>query len=339
MNFFNKILKSTLVGTAIAAVSAIAGLSSCNAIYEDLDECPQGLRLRFIYDCNMEFANAFPSQVDCLTLLIYDEEDRYVATYNASRPELENENYRMTVDLPKGKYHLIAYGGMDCAQSSFHFVETPANGALLQNVEVEMNPGYVNVPEGKELHPLFYGSLDATVEATDTEYREETVPMMKDTNNLRILLQHIDGSPVDCELFDFSLTDDNTLMNYLNAPVPTSMSVYAPWTQGQVSAGLNPDGTENILAYAEFSFARLVTNNSPILRITLKEDGREVLQIPLINYLSLLKSDHYLSMSTQEYLDRENRWSMIFLLDKGNTWVKTHIIINDWIVRINHFNG
>ncbi len=339
MNFFNKILKSALVGTAFAAVSAIAGLSSCNAIYDDLDECPQGLRLRFVYDYNMEFANAFPSQVDCLTLLIYNEEGRYVATRTASRPGLENENYRMTIDLPEGKYHLLAYGGMDCTQSSFHFVETPADGTLMQNVEVEMNSGYVDVSKGRELHPLFYGSLDAAVEATDTEYREETVPMMKDTNNLRILLQHLDGSPVDSELFDFKLTDDNTLMNYLNAPVPTSMSVYAPWVTGSASAGLNPDGSEAILAYAEFSFARLVTSNSPRLLVTLRADGSEVINIPLINYLALLKSDHYNKMSTQEYLDRESRWSMIFFLGENNVWIRTHIVINDWIVRINHFNG
>ncbi len=339
MNSLKKIIKSAVVGTVIMAVPAIAGLTSCNAFNEDLEECPRGLRLRFIYDYNMEFANAFPSQVDCLTLLIYNEEGQYVGTHTASRPELADENYRMTVDLPEGHYHLLAYGGMDCDQASFHFVETPAQGTLWQNVEVEMNSGYVNQPEGRELHPLFYGALDAEVEDTDTEYREETVPMMKDTNNLRVLLQHIDGTPVDCELFDFSLTDDNTLMNYLNQPMPTAPVVYSPWTRGQASAGLNPDGSEAILAYAEFSFARLVTQNSPTLRVSLREDNTEVLQLPLINYLALLKSDHYASMTTQEYLDRESRWSMIFFLDEKNNWVRTHIVINDWIVRINHFNG
>ncbi len=339
MDSFNKIIKSAFVGTAILAVSAVAGLSSCNAVYEDLDECPRGLRLRFVYNYNMEFANAFPSQVDCLTLLVYDDTGRYVDTYTASRPELENESYRMTLNLRDGHYHLLAYGGMDCDKSSFHFLNGPSQNFTWQDLEVEMNPGYVDTSDGKELHPLFYGALDAQVETSDMDYRDYTVSMIRDTNNLRILLQHVDGSPVDDSLFDYTLTDDNTLMNCNNDVIPTQPVVYSPWTRGQASGGLNPDGTENVLAYAEFSFARLVTENSPILRITLKEDNREVLQIPLINYLSLLKSDHYSSMSTQEYLDRENRWSMIFLLDKGNNWVKTHIVINDWIVRINHFNG
>ena len=34
--------------------------SSCERIYEDLDPCPHGVSLRFIYDYNMEYANAFP---------------------------------------------------------------------------------------------------------------------------------------------------------------------------------------------------------------------------------------------------------------------------------------
>lgn len=338
MNLFKKIYNSAFVGTVLMAVSAGAGLSSCDALHEHLEECPHGLRLRFIYDYNMEFANAFPSQVDCLTLLIYDDEGHYVTTRTASRPELADENYRMIVDLPAGQYNLLAYGGMDCDQASFHFV-TPPDETSWRNVEVEMNPGYVDRPIGKELHPLFYGALDVEVEEADMEYREATVPMMKDTNNLRILLQHLDGTPVDSELFDFTLTDDNTLMNYLNAPIPTTPVVYAPWARGQVTAGLNEDDTEAILAYAEFSFARLVTQNSPTLRVTLRQDGSEVLQIPLINYLALLKSDHYMSMTTQEYLDRESRWSMIFFLGENNTWIRTHIVINDWIVRINHFNG
>ena len=36
--------------------------SSCERIYEDLDPCPHGVSLRFIYDYNMEYANAFPKK-------------------------------------------------------------------------------------------------------------------------------------------------------------------------------------------------------------------------------------------------------------------------------------
>ncbi len=60
-----------------------------------------------------------------------------------------------------------------------------------------------------------------------------------------------------------------------------------------------------------------------------------VVSIPLVNYLLLLKSEKYARMQSQEYLDRELSWDMIFFLDSDNTWMKTHILINNWVVRLN----
>ena len=43
--------------------------------------------------------------------------------------------------------------------------------------------------------------------------------------------------------------------------------------------------------------------------MTRKEDGANVIDIPLIRYLLLLKSDLYAQMPSQEFLDRESEWS------------------------------
>ena len=60
-----------LPGRVLCTVLAVAALlSSCHGIYNDLEPCSQGVRLRFVYDYNMEYANAFHSQVDCLALLV-----------------------------------------------------------------------------------------------------------------------------------------------------------------------------------------------------------------------------------------------------------------------------
>ena len=89
------------------------------------------------------------------------------------------------------------------------------------------------------------------------------------------------------------------------------------------------------MAYAEFSTSRLMTKNRPKLLIRRKSDGKEVVNIPLNNYLLLLRSDLYAEMDAQEFLDRESEWSMIFFLDSDQTWLRTYIKINDWTVRIN----
>lgn len=103
---------SQFAGMVLSAVLATVALSSCERIFEDLDPCPHGVSLRFVYDYNMEFSNAFPRQVDCLMLYIYDDKDNYVDTRIVTGTELQDEDYRMTLDLEKGNYHFVAYGGL-----------------------------------------------------------------------------------------------------------------------------------------------------------------------------------------------------------------------------------
>lgn len=332
---FQKIRHSLMAAAAtLLCGSALVALPSCESVYDDLDPCPHGVRLRFIYDYNMEFANAFPSQVDCLTVLFYDENGNWVTTRTNDTDELADENYRMTVDLEPGEYTIVAYGGMECGKSSFHYVADPETNAL-DKLQVSMNENCLTSPKGTNLHPLFYGKIGVEIEQTDMTYREYTLPMMKDTNNVRIVLQQIDGDPLDNEDFEFTITDDNTLFAWNNDVIPVKPVTYYPWARGNASPGALPDGSESTVAWAELSISRLVTSNAPRLNITRRSDGYHIVDIPLNNYLLLLKSEAYKEMPLQEYLDRESRWNMIFFLDRNHAWIETHIVINDWVVRLN----
>lgn len=332
---FHKINRSIVAATTL--VAAALGLGSCSLVTDDLDPCPQGVRLRFVYDYNMEFANAFPAQVDCLTLLVYDEAGNYVRTITETSSVLADENWRMTIDLPAGqKYRFVAYGGLECDKSSFHFVDTPAAGSKLTSLEVAMDDSCIDADPGVDLHPLFYGNLDLAVPANSMNYTEGTVYMLRDTNTIRILLQNVSGEPVNPDNFEFAITADNTLMGWNNDVIATPGGiVYSPWVVGQNSVGSIDNGNLATLAFAEFSVARLI-NEAPVrLDITNAATGEKVLSIPLVNYLLLLKSERYSAMPAQEYLDRENHWDIILFLN-GGRWIDTHIVINDWIVRINN---
>ena len=112
---------------------------------------------------------------------------------------------------------------------------------------------------------------------------------------------------------------------------------YLPWSSGESVVGTAEDGETPVsVAYAEFSTSRLTTGTSPKLLVRNAADGTDIINIPLVNYLLLLKSDLYAEMGAQEFLDRENEWSLIFFLDDGLRWISTRIVINDWVVRINH---
>lgn len=323
---------SRFMGAAIAVASMGLAFLSCERIFDDLDPCPHGVSLRFIYDYNMEYANAFPKKVDCLTLLIYDVDGDYVGSRTVTGEELRDESYRMNIDLADGTYNFVAYGGMACGQSSFKFVgEAPGEGTQDGDIRVALDAD-ISKDIGKRLHDLFWGRLSLK---TADMYSEGTVELMKNTNNIRIVLQQMNGLPVDDKLFDFRLTDDNTLFDSNNDLIPAGTATYIPWERGQKIIGVTTENKDVIVAYAEFSTSRLMKQNTPRLVISRVSDGNTVIDIPLVNYLMMLRSELYKDMEKQEFLDRQSEWEMIFFLDDGLSWNESVIKINDWTVRIN----
>ena len=332
----NKVLR--FIGAALGAALMGTAMPSCERIYDDLAPCPHGVSLRFVYDYNMEYANAFPSKVDCLTLLIYDDKGDYVDTRIVTGPELADEAYRMRLDLAEGEYRFAAYGGMACERSSFSLTAVPAAGSKHDDLCAALDADCLTDPARKNLHAMYWGELKL---AAGENYRQGTVEMKKNTNNIRLVLQQLSGRPVDAGQFEFEIRDDNTLLGHDNAPVANGETTYTPWTKGQTSTGLLTDGTEVIAAYAELSTSRLVTGNAPRLIVRRKDgDGTKagdatIVDIPLNNYLLRLRSDLYAEMEDQEFLDRESEWEMVFFLDASLNWAQTHLKINDWEVRIN----
>lgn len=337
MYSFIRHINSVLAGIAMMAVTAPA-LTSCDAFDEKLDPCPEGLELRFVYDYNMEFANAFPSQVSCLTVLVYDSQGRYVTTRTVTDEALLSDEYwRLTVDLPEGDYKIIAYGGMACENASFEFNPQPGASTPMTGVGVNMKPSMLTQPEGQMLHPLFYGALDVTVKTDTPSYTAGTVKMMKDTNSLRIVLVNENGMALKGDDFIFTLTDANTAFDWKNDLIATEPVTYYPWYTGEGYTGLTDADNDWTTAIAEISTSRLMENSDARLTITRASDGVEVFSIKLIRFLKMLKTEDpkYRDMEAQEFLDRESRWNMIFFLDNADGWLQAKIIINDWVVRIN----
>ena len=107
-------------------------------------------------------------------------------------------------------------------------------------------------------------------------------------------------------------------------------------SKGETVIGSQEDGVTPVsAAYYELSTSRLTTITAPRLVVFSRERGENIINIPLNTYLLLLKSELYSEMPAQEFLDRISEWSLVFFLDSGNRWVNSHIVVNDWIVRLN----
>lgn len=345
-NFF-----SGLLGGVMFALPA-AGLISCNLVKEDLDPCPPegpvGVELRFIYEYNMEFANAFHRQVDCLSAYFFDGEGKLVAVEKVTDPSLlADEDYRMHPQIEPGTYHVVAYGGMDCDESSFSHITAPEPGVHVSSLHVALDGDCLTTPERMRLHNHFYGAADFTYEAGT--YSKATVEMMRNTNSIQVALQHLNGSEIDHNDFIFEIIDDNNEFNHENNLLPTGEITYSPWNRENRSTGTvgRADGEveekEYFSAIAQFTTSRLVHRKatSTTLRVRRAEDGETVFRVPIVNYMLMFKdgdtTNGAQNMGDQEYLDRENSWRFVFFLDESNDnlWVSTRIFVNDWEVRLN----
>lgn len=225
-----RLLKLYISRLAVLIIAAFSiPVISCDLMHEDLRSCPSGARLRFVYDYNMEFANAFSAQVDCLTLIVYDKNGSYLQTLTADRQQISDENWRMEIDLPAGEYQFLAYGGISCTDASFGFVLSPGQTSVTE-LRVSLYPNMVTSPIGRPLHPLFYGTLDIEIPDvdSDSDYVDATVYLKKDTNDIRILLANLNQEPISEDDFEFNLITDNTLLNYKNDIIPTSATTYYP---------------------------------------------------------------------------------------------------------------
>ena len=320
-----------------------ATLSSCDLVKEDLAPCDT-VELRFIYDYNMEFANAFPAQVDCLDVYFYNESGKLVHTEQVTdRSLLSDEDYRMTVTLPEGNYHVVAYGGMGCEKASFSHVNTPAQGSSLTELHVRMDPAALSDKDKARLHNHYFGAVDFTLDYSRHEVT--VVPMMRNTNSIQVALQQNNGEYLDVNDFVFEITDDNNDFNYDNSLSPTGQITYIPYnTENRLAgqSGIN-DGVEIEdfhTAIANFNTSRLYHDKETVTTLHVKRasDGHTIFRVPLVNYMLMFKHDRsgngLDNMGDQEYLDRENAWNFVFFLENG-LWVNTRIIVNDWEVRLN----
>lgn len=330
----------------LTALVATVLTSSCDSfIYEDEGDCDPYYKVRFVYDMNLKFADAFPQEVNSVTLYVADATTGAVVwSKHESGQALRSADYVMDVDVPPGNYTLLVWAG-DGHRTHFAIPEAQTHKALTCTMlRDHANDGsaYIDHP----LDRLYHGKLEAQEFPASQGVHTYTVPLVKNTNTVTVLLQHVSGEPVDPELFDFTISDVNGLMDWDNSLMPDEEITYRAHTvsSGTASFDPDPDGSrapvvEFSAALAEHTVARLMDDHSNSCRLTItnRQTGQTVLSIPLIKYVLLVRDMYNRPMDSQEYLDRQDQYSLTFFLDSGNRWVQSHIYINSWKIVLRNY--
>lgn len=320
----------------------MAALSSCDngLIFEGEGDCGIYYRIRFKYDYNIKYADAFANEVNSIALYIFDENDILVNEITTTdKQALSSGTFEIPLELEPGKYTLLAWGGLMNEESFDMLAETTVGVTKLQELQVKMHRqhnanGEANVSD--DLLPLFHGTMPLEVSDIPGTYNE-TMSLMKNTNVVRILLHEMSGHNVDADKFIFEIHDSNGLYDWDNTLLEDEMITYSPWRQSTGSAEME-DYTRAIttvnVALAELTIGRMMAGESPVLHIKNRETGEDVFRIPVADYALLVKGHYRENMSDQEYLDRQDEYTMTFFLDEGE-WVSAFIYINSWRVVLN----
>lgn len=325
------------------------------SFFDDEGDCDPVHVIRFTYEMNMKFADAFHAEVSSVDLFVFDMDGKLVTSVSRNVIPEEAKNFSIELrDLPRGNYNLLAWCGV---KDSEHFRVNPEEVLNPQlhhhicRIHRENDDADGSAHLRKDIGRLFHGRLD-NVEMTQDEGRHvHIVDLTKDTNVIRLTLQHLSGKPMDKDDYEISIGDANGLYDHNNGLLPDEPLTYHPWSLSGGTASFFPEDQPDLSTRAqtdvnavvgELTVGRLMADRRKDVALTVRNShtGANILSIPLIDYLLLVKGHYYSEngispMSDQEYLDRQDDYPLTFFLDENDHWIKTVIYINSWRVVIN----
>jgi hypothetical protein bacD2_01028 len=307
-------LKSLIHYIALGLLVACSWMmTSCDSFNEDLPECR--LFVKFKYDYNMLFADAFHTQVDKVELYVFDKDGKFLFKQAEEGASLGTGYYRMAVELPVGEYQFMAWAG---ARDSYDITSLTAGVSTLTDLKLQLKRESSLIMNQK-LEPLWYGEI-IDVEFTGTHNQTELINLIKDTNKVRFLFQGYSDDDWELNMndYDYEIIESNGYLNYDNSLLADDVLSFRPYHMEQ---------NDLSLVAVELNTMRFMADRPTRFIVTEKATGRKVFNINLTNYLKMSAMEGSFP-NAQEYLDREDEYKISFFFSES--WLAVQININGW---------
>lgn len=319
---------------AAAGFMAFA-LTSCDSsfVFEDLRPCVPEYRVRLSYTYNMAFEER-ASQIEAAEVYAFDKEGKLVTVSKADYQTLKDNDWTLPLDIERFQdYDLFVWGGLT-SESPFFLDGSRAVTSqedLACHLATDSDEEYPNYSDRK-FPGLFHGisSVSYTVE---DGVEERTVEMIKNTNDINVLIQKETGEPVEEGYYVVEITDANGDMDHFNSVSGSEIQYrHHSYTAGDFQIPDGNGGKEETYAASgqwEFSVARLMENSDARIKIRLGDSNITIVDEKLIDLLLAHKPS---SMSKQEYLDRQDSYYLTFRLRVEEDWLHVSVYVNDWLI-------
>ena len=282
-------------------VASMLCMASCDSIREDLPRCE--LWLEFVFDYNMEYADAFNPQVKSVDVLVFDSDDKLLFTKSAEVAALVGGNrMSLTDELDFGSYKVLTVGSLS---DRFRLSDNAGNKlapgtTTLQQVIVSLKreTDVVNF----EFQHLYFGEVvEVDHLPSSTDHKIYPVNLIRDTNRFNL-----------------------ALMGY--GPV-----TYVPYYTG-------PGEISDVVMSARLNTMRLLNRSGWDYKFIIRDANTEA-EVWSYNLMTLLSIARPVSrydgteLPFQEYLDRQSEWNLIFtVVEKtGGGFLQIGIVVGNWI--------
>lgn len=301
---------------AIIALSLMLG--GCDALYDDSGSCET--YLKFKYDYNMLYADAFSNQVDKVEVFFFDKDGKYVRSITEEGEALKSSGYKMKLPTDLLGANAVTWAGHHDSYTLEPLIEGESTTSDLL-LKMKRND---SSRHNERLEPLWHG---ASLSISPKVGEVQEIGLVRNTNNIRIILKNVDDAdtPVAADNIEFKVTANNGFYNFDNSLHKDNVITYLPHY-------LSGDTRDGVIA--EISTLRLLEDKNVRLSIYNKADNTYLFggaeSINLIKYFLMTKMEEY-KMTSQEYLDRQYDWNLTFFYTSGS-FVAVQIVINGWTV-------
>ncbi len=314
-------------------------LVSCEWVNDDYSDCPTGTWLHFSYTYNILDVDAAYNLVDDLYIFIFDDNEKYVGMQEVDSLQFQQNSAMVEINQPQGEYKILVWGGL--SDSNYTLSNLIEGETLYEDVVLSLSKSAEADENLNLLSYLFHCNLDY-IAVTDY-YNVIEAPLVKNNNHFSIIIQDESNSGLSIGDLGIVIRSDNGAIDYGNNIIEGSYVNYTPYKQfaSEVTNSTSDSIDEISSVFTSYiNTLRLFDDDDTSLSIVYTATDERVVDISLTQYL-LLTRGYYNSdtMGDQEYLDRQDSYSLIFYFedsgDGSGGCICTKISVNGWIIRFN----
>lgn len=306
--------ESRIFYTGGRELSALFMLSFCflfmlnGCIYEEPEDCSQGINIRFYSKTSCSIDTVYP-EVSDLKLCVFDRNGLLVSYQEVSHVE-ELSSYIKTMEVTNGLYTIIAWAGIEGDAFS---INEPVVNSMTRNdplFRLRRAAGQALSIEGKR---IYYGESSA-VSLPDPSvygsvYESVAINLQEITNRVTVRLE---GLP-EVDNYQVMIESANGSMNIDGSIAPDETIDY-----------YSTSSINNNIQETSFTLLKLATGYNSTLVIKDKQSGHELYRGDLLGTL-LLKNPHINLSCDHDFVIR-------FTVEDPGTYMNMEIRVNEWLV-------